>query len=205
MIEGVEGEPGALLSRELPAPQATRRGRPPTNRRKSAPSGGPAPAPRQVASSTKDMREWLALRSRVKAEQLRRGLSLEGVAAALGLAPSTVQAAIGRCSPASSSIRTKLAAFVTGGPEAPQEPDAARGGNGAAEPPAAPGPANGQAAAAADALAVRLRRKRRPLPLTGSTLAATIGCTPDELDDALRGRPVPPQAVAQLQGWLAAG
>ena len=64
--------PAQRTARELPAPQTTRRGRPPANRRKSAPSGGPASAPRQVASATKDMREWLALRSRVKAEQLER-------------------------------------------------------------------------------------------------------------------------------------
>lgn len=34
-------------------------------------------------------------------------------------------------------------------------------------------------------LARALRQKRRPLPLTSTTLAATIGVQPSELDDAL--------------------
>lgn len=42
------------------------------------------------------------------------------------------------------------------------------------------------------ALAAKLRAKRRPLPLTSTTLAGQIGVEPDELDAALHARPVPP-------------
>jgi hypothetical protein len=41
-------------------------------------------------------------------------------------------------------------------------------------------------------LAAKLRAKRRPLPLTSTTLAGQIGVEPDELDAALYARPVPP-------------
>ena len=47
------------------------------------------------------------------------------------------------------------------------------------------------------ALATRLRAKRRPLPLTSTTLASQIGVQPDELDD--------PQAAVRLAAWATAG
>jgi hypothetical protein len=86
-------------------------------------------------------------------------------------------------------------------------------GNGASAPsPQASGKllhgeavSNGHAPDDAKDLAARLRAKRRPLPLTSTTLAGQIGVQPDELDDALRGRPVPPQAVERLAAWAAAG
>ena len=50
------------------------------------------------------------------------------------------------------------------------------------------------------ALTTRLRAKRRSLPLTSTTLASQIGVQPDELDDALHGRP-----AVRLAAWATAG
>jgi hypothetical protein len=47
-------------------------------------------------------------------------------------------------------------------------------------------------------LAAKLRAKRRPLPLTSTTLAGQIGVEPDELDAALHGR----AAGGLGGGWL---
>jgi hypothetical protein len=68
-----------------------------------------------------------------------------------------------------------------------------------------PGPPVAPAAPTAPALATRLRAKRRPLPLTSTTLAGQIGVEPDELDTALHARPVPPQAAERLAEWATAG
>jgi hypothetical protein len=50
-----------------------------------------------------------------------------------------------------------------------------------------------------------VKAKRKVAALTDTTLAGVIGLPVTQLDDVLHGRPVPPEAVARLESWLAAG
>lgn len=52
-------------------------------------------------------------------------------------------------------------------------------------------------------LAARLRAKRRPIPMTSTSLAETIGCTADELDAAIAGKAVSAAAAERLAAWAA--
>ena len=192
-----------------------------------------ASASKAARAAAQSSGAWLVLRERVKAEQARRGLDRAGLAAALGLSDSTVKKALNHRTPPSVPIAAKLRAFVAAPPDtapgrpvqAAQAPAGPEDGNGPETPPApAQAQGNGHAATRSreataspdedeaepvveevQELARRLRRKRRPLALTSGTLAGQIGVKPDELDDALHGRAVPPQATARLEGWLAAG
>jgi hypothetical protein len=56
----------------------------------------------------------------------------------------------------------------------------------------------------AAALSRAVKAKRKTAALTDTTLAGVIGVAVTELDDALHGRPVPPQAAERLSVWVAA-
>jgi hypothetical protein len=62
-------------------------------------------------------------------------------------------------------------------------------------------PANEQAAPLPDDGLKALKRKRHAIPLTSTSLAGQLGIEVAELDDALHGRPVLPQATERLAAW----
>jgi len=168
-------------------------------------------APRAGSASNRSgqltVSQWAGLRREVQAEMRRQGVDLAGLARRIGYSFSTVRNNMWRKrSPPSAPMTARLRDFVAaGGPRS-----RSNGGGGVVEPATTEGDrgtGNGQATTTAGdeakTLAVRLRAKRRPLPLTGTTLAGQIGCTADELDDALRGRPVPRPAAERLAAWAA--
>jgi hypothetical protein len=207
---------GMTLAQECDPPLAA----PPTHaerttRRLPATKAAPSKrAPANDKSAALSVAGWLALRKQVQAEMTKRQLDMAGLAGAIGRSVNTIANTMGKRSPPSAPIAALLRAFLTG-PDSTWRPrsrfEPPDGGTGPASPPtppAAPTAAdNGHAVTTPDdqakELARRLRAKRRPLPLTSTTLASQIGCTADQLDDALHARPIPPQAAERLAAWAA--
>jgi hypothetical protein len=186
------------------------------------PACGTQAAPRKATASndTPETAAWLTLRAAVR--ELHPDNA--GLAAAVGLSASTLAGVMGRRAVPSNAVLRRLQTLLSGtggGPTAPAIPGPEKAQGGTVHPPAALSSGNGAspalpkqvaagngqgAQAAADdvkALAAKLRAKRRPLPLTSTTLAGQIGVEPDELDAALHARPVPPQAAERLAAWAA--
>lgn len=140
--------------------------------------------------------QWLLLREKVEAEMRQQGLDLAQLATATGYSIATIRNIMRKRSPPSVAITAKLREFVgsgSGGARSGSGPGPQQTSNGSA--------GSGNTGIDGQELAARLRAKRRPLPLTSTTLAGQIGVQPDELDDALHGRPVPLQAAERLSAW----
>ena len=177
----------------------------------------PARDPGAPSKGSNADRDWLRLREQVRTEQARRGLDRAELARVLGLAASTLGKTLNHRTAPSRPITDRLTRFVADLGATPvakgvQTAGPGEDGAGPSRPPTpSPRQENGQGTEGVGGedpiqeLAKRLRRKRRPLPLTSTSLAASIGVEPDELDNAIHGKPVPPQARLRLEAWAAAG
>ena len=128
---------------------------------------------------------------RVRAVAKQRDLDLDGLAAAIGVAHSTLQGTLERRCRPSQRLWPLFEAFVVprdGEPPAP-----------AVRSEAAPAPEQSPAT-----LAKAVRAKRRLTPMTTHTLARQIGIGAEELDAALAAKPVPPPVAERLQAWASA-
>ncbi len=93
------------------------RAAPPTHTERTARRLPAKAAPPKQSPSTKGGNEvtaWMRLRVRVTAEQRRRGLDLDQLAAAIGYAASSTENALKKRSPPSEPMAAKFAAFAAG-------------------------------------------------------------------------------------------
>ena len=138
----------------------------------------------QAASAESE--EADALATRLRAKRLMP-MTTVSVAEQIGVALDEPDMALsGRPALASAPIPARLRARV-------------------AEPPAAPGPVDGQQGAPLEAEALTaLKRKRHVTPTTSSTLAQQVGVDVTQLEAALMGRAIPPMAAGLLRKWASA-
>ena len=172
----------------------------------------PEPAKATRSMSAKD---WQSFRSQVRAEMKARGLDHAGLAQAVGLAKSTVEAALGRTKPPRDAPLAHFQKWLAGGdragpPQAAPVQSAPIAATSVLISPAPPKPEEPHATPAngelldLERLAEGLRRKLHTAHLSRATAAQKAGVDPEVFDAVLHHDPVAPGEAARVAAWAGA-
>ena len=171
---------------------------------------GPAKATRSMSA-----KDWQVFRRAVRVQTKARGLDDAGLAQAVGLAKSTVEAALGRTKPPRDTLLVHFQKWMAGGdgdgpPRAAPAQSAPIAATSVLISPAPPKPEEPRATPAngelldLERLAEGLRRKLHTAHLSRATAAQKAGVDPEVFDAVLHHDPVAPGEAALVAAWVGA-